>query len=185
MSQATAKQLMLAPERSAHGFSGESWGGHASRERLPQAGLRGSHRRWDNNMLEDLIPFCRQTFPGIEHDLGSRAEQFCERMASIALQGVIDPMGSGQLPEFVRNADLKARRRWASAVASILHHFPAGKRGAVWARWMKSYWEFRLEAGSPSDPTEVAVMVRWTMEMEEAFPEARQIRRQWARSTNR
>ena len=36
----------LARERSDHGFSGESRGGHARRERLPQAGLRGSHRRW-------------------------------------------------------------------------------------------------------------------------------------------
>ena len=26
--------------------SGESRGGHARRERLPEAGLRGSHRRW-------------------------------------------------------------------------------------------------------------------------------------------
>src|ERR1700724_4021564 len=37
---------MLALERSDHGFSGESRGGHARRERLPQAGLCGSHRRW-------------------------------------------------------------------------------------------------------------------------------------------
>jgi hypothetical protein len=37
---------VLALERSDHGFSGESRGGHARRERLPQAGLRGSHRRW-------------------------------------------------------------------------------------------------------------------------------------------
>src|SRR5271163_1276597 len=37
---------MLALERSDHGFSGESRGGHARRERLPQAGLLGSHRRW-------------------------------------------------------------------------------------------------------------------------------------------
>jgi hypothetical protein len=37
---------VLARERPEDGFSGESWGGHARRERLPQAGLRGSHRRW-------------------------------------------------------------------------------------------------------------------------------------------
>src|ERR1019366_6752247 len=37
---------MLALERSDHGFSGESRGGHARRERLPQAGLHGSHCRW-------------------------------------------------------------------------------------------------------------------------------------------
>src|ERR1017187_3687087 len=37
---------MLALERSDHGFSGESRGGHARRERLPQAGLHGSHRGW-------------------------------------------------------------------------------------------------------------------------------------------
>jgi hypothetical protein len=37
---------VLARERSDHGFSGESRGGHARRERLPQAGLRGSHPRW-------------------------------------------------------------------------------------------------------------------------------------------
>ena len=37
---------MLACERSDHGFSGKSRGGHACRERLPQAGLRGSDHRW-------------------------------------------------------------------------------------------------------------------------------------------
>jgi len=40
------EQLVLARERSGQGFFGESRGGHARRERLPQAGLRGSHRRW-------------------------------------------------------------------------------------------------------------------------------------------
>src|SRR5215471_11982454 len=39
-------QRVLACERSHEGFSCESGGGHACRERLPQAGLRSSHRRW-------------------------------------------------------------------------------------------------------------------------------------------
>src|SRR5207244_8196856 len=39
-------QRVLACERSHKGFPCESGGGHACRERLPQAGLRGSHRRW-------------------------------------------------------------------------------------------------------------------------------------------
>ena len=39
-------QRVLACERSHERFSCESGGGHACRERLPQAGLRGSHRRW-------------------------------------------------------------------------------------------------------------------------------------------
>ena len=38
--------MVLARERSDHGFSSEFRGGHARRERLPQAGLRGSYRRW-------------------------------------------------------------------------------------------------------------------------------------------
>src|SRR5689334_23705318 len=38
---------MLARERSDHGVSGESRGGHARGGRLPQAGLRGAHRGWD------------------------------------------------------------------------------------------------------------------------------------------
>src|SRR5262245_42518296 len=41
-----AGQRERACERSHEGFSCESGGGHACRERLPQAGLRGSHRRW-------------------------------------------------------------------------------------------------------------------------------------------
>ena len=39
-------QRVLACERFHEGFSCESGGGHACRERLPQAGLRSSHRRW-------------------------------------------------------------------------------------------------------------------------------------------
>src|SRR5438552_3338476 len=39
-------QRVLACERSHEGFSCESGGGHACRERLPQAGLRSSYRRW-------------------------------------------------------------------------------------------------------------------------------------------
>ena len=37
---------------------------------------------------------------------------------------------------------------------------------------MKTYWEFRLEAGSPLDPNEVEPMVQWSVELEEAFPES-------------
>src|SRR5438093_2859875 len=39
-------QRVLACERSHEGFSCEAGGAHASGERLPQAGLRSSHRRW-------------------------------------------------------------------------------------------------------------------------------------------
>jgi len=37
---------VLALEHSDHGFSGESRGGHARRERLPQAGKCRPHGRW-------------------------------------------------------------------------------------------------------------------------------------------
>src|SRR2546425_11196733 len=39
-------QRVLACERSHEGFPCEPGGGHAWRERLPQAGLRSSYRRW-------------------------------------------------------------------------------------------------------------------------------------------
>src|SRR5262249_1725464 len=41
-----AYHRVLPRQRSDHGFSGESRRDHARRERLPQAGLRGSDRRW-------------------------------------------------------------------------------------------------------------------------------------------
>ena len=128
--------------------------------------------KWNNDLLGRLLPHCRETFTGIEGKLGDHLEQFCELMASIALYGSVDPMESGWLQEFIRTAGLNARKKWGSALRLSLEGFPAGKRREIWARWIKSYWEFRLSTPPPLDHGEVVRMVEWSIELEDAFPEA-------------
>jgi hypothetical protein len=128
--------------------------------------------KWDNSLLEKILPRCRETFPRIEGDLGDHGDQFCELMAGIALYGSVSPMESGWLQDFIQTAGLNARKKWASAVGEFLRSSPPGKRGEVWARWMKSYWRSRLWAPPSLDAGEVTRMVEWTFELEEAFPEA-------------
>lgn len=128
---------------------------------------------WNNDLLERILPYCRATFPRIEEDLGDHDRQFCELMAAIALYGVVDPMESGWLPEFVRTAVPDARSKWASALREGLESFPSGKRREVWARWMKRYWELRLGAVPALDAAgELVPMIEWSIELEDAFPEA-------------
>jgi hypothetical protein len=129
---------------------------------------------WGNQsdeLLEILLPFCTETFPRIE-DLGDRAQQFCELMATVALYSAINPMTSGWLPKFILDATAKYRVAWASAVRVFLGGFPNGRRGRIWEGWMKNYWEFRLSAASPLDPGEITQMASWSVELEDAFPEA-------------
>jgi hypothetical protein len=129
--------------------------------------------KWNNNLLEYILPCFRGTFAKIEENLGAdHIERFCEVLAGIALYGAVEPMESGWLREFTRLAGLKARREWISAVGRILREFPAGKRQEVWARWMRNYWQFRLEAVPVLDSEEVRRMVDWSTELEGAFPEA-------------
>jgi hypothetical protein len=128
--------------------------------------------RWNNDLLERILPQCRKTFTDIEGRLGDHVERFCTLMASIALYGSVDPMESGWLQEFIRTASLNARKGWASALRRSLEGFPAGKRQEVWTRWMKSYWEFRVGAFPALDPGEITRMAEWSIELEEAFPEA-------------
>jgi hypothetical protein len=129
---------------------------------------------WSDDLLEHMLPRFRQTFGNIEKGLGDRAERFCEIMANIALYGAIEPMepGGGWLPEFIRTSGLEARRDWSSAVGRILPGFPAGKRSEVWERWMKGYWELRLGHSPFLDPGEALCMANWSVELEDAFPEA-------------
>jgi hypothetical protein len=128
--------------------------------------------KWNNDLLEKMLPHFRATFTRIEGKLGELARRFCELMAGIALYGALHPMESGWLPEFIGTAGLKARKDWGSAVRQFLETLPAGKRREVWFRWMKSYWEFRLGAPPLLDPGEVVRMVEWSTELEDAFPEA-------------
>ena len=128
--------------------------------------------KWNNDLLEKMLPHFRATFTRIEGMLGEHAGRFCELMAGVALYGAVHPIESGWLPEFTRTAGLKARKDWGSAVRQFLEALPVGKRREVWSRWMKSYWEFRLGAPPVLDPGEVVPMVEWSTELEDAFPEA-------------
>ena len=127
---------------------------------------------WDNDLLEQFLPYCRTTFHRIENDLGKRAESFCELMAGIALYGAVDPMRSGWLPEFIKATALQTRRRWASAVRLFLSSLAEGKRRDVWTRWIESYWRSRLGTGPELGAEEIVLMVEWAMELEDKFPQA-------------
>jgi hypothetical protein len=47
-----------------------------------------------------------------------------------------------------------------------------GKRQEVWSRWMKTYWESRLGVSPALDSEELIRMVQWSIELEDAFPDA-------------
>ena len=128
--------------------------------------------KWNNDLLVQMLPRCKETFARIDGDLGDLADHFCELMSGIALYGAVDPMERLWLPDFSLTAGLKARYKWTSAVGMFLKSLPKGSRPEVWTRWMKSYWEFRLGTVPALDSGEVVRMAEWSTELEDAFPEA-------------
>ena len=110
-----------------------AWTGYLSRGRYTEDLLRAG-------MLQILLQAV------------SRAPLFTESLrhnlfgllAHIALRSTLDP--TNWIPTLIRNADAESRAQWTDTVADYLGEMEPQEVEVQWGRWMRSYWQNRLES---------------------------------------
>jgi hypothetical protein len=145
-----------------------------SQERRAQQAWQGYlfWGRWNNPFLELFLPYYVATIPRIETDLGRTRDSFSEHLGGIAVFGSVPPLDNGWLWDFVRKAPDQDRAHWAFAVGRDLDSVAEEQKPALWDRWMRQYWQARLDGPYPPlSPGEMAAMVIWSFKMTAIFTE--------------
>lgn len=132
--------------------------------------------RWNDSLLNELLPHFRGSFARLGDDLSEVRDQFADRAVGLALYSELDPWRGGWLEVFVRDADEASRRAWASRMVYELINLKQESVRLAWARWLKDYWSDRVR-GLPRPLTgdERSEMLEWTISLETVFREAVEI----------
>lgn len=131
----------------------------------------------DYQALWDGLTFGRLTYAAAEvlHDaflnalchLGSilsgeeRLRSFTRTYAAMLLYFVDDPL-TEWIPKFFKYADLDSRSYFAAQIRYFLDDIDDAKQHELWTRWLRRYWENRLQ-GVPAGLTEeeIVTMLAW------------------------
>ena len=136
---------------------------------------------WDGLMYGSLTIPCvdllMDTFQTVaDHTDELRAkhtrERFVGHLASLLIGFVDDPL-SEWLPTFLRASSHEDRGRFAWEVWRQLGGMGEGAQVQLWDRWLKRYWESRLDgAPIPLAGAEIDWMVNWTLHLDSLFTES-------------
>ena len=127
--------------------------------------------RWNDRLLEDLMPLYRQTFSRLPRELKHLREQICDHLANIAIYSSINPLEDGWLKEFLTQVEEEDRENWASSILYHLYSLSNEAKIELWKSWLQEYWSQRA-MGIPVQltPGELRRMIKWALEMEPVFP---------------
>ena len=102
---------------------------------------------------------------------GSR-DRFIMRFTDLATHFLDQPLEEW-IPTFFANANEEDRRKFASSIGNNLQLMENGPQQDLWDRWLRKYWENRLNGTpAPMDPSEATIMLCWLPHLHELFPEA-------------
>ena len=120
-------------------------------------------------LMEEPI---RNAVRQIRGELAGREERFVQYYTSMVGSFVADPL-SDWIPLLFEHGDEKTRLQFAHAVEEQLRGMTGDERRVWWRRWLKRYWEGRLQ-GVPValDPSETEPMLEWLPLLSADFPEA-------------
>ncbi len=124
------------------------------------------------NTLEDAflkaIPYMGSLFP-----VGEKVRQhFVGFYTAMVTYYVKDPLDLW-IPRFFENADVEDRCRFAWDIGEILDAMNDAEQHTWWERWLKRYWENRLQGiPVPLDAREVEAILGWLPSFKSVFPEA-------------
>ncbi len=106
-----------------------------------------------------------------EFEAGLR-RQLCQHLASIGLYSEIDPIVNGWVAVFTTTVDSETRTEWISQITSLLRELPSEAVEYQWQRWMRGYWENRLES-IPNQLTveEASAMSHWVVYLTDSMVE--------------
>ena len=110
----------------------------------------------------------RDLFP---NNSGSR-QHFVEMYAGMVIYFENQPLDVW-IPRFFQNAEAEDKRRFAWALGRNLEHTEKGRQHEWWERWLRQYWENRLQGiPVPLESGEVEAMLDWLPYFDTLFPEA-------------
>ena len=111
--------------------------------------------------LDDLFP------------TGSKfRELFIRQFTTLVIYFVDQPLNSW-VPMFFTRAEVEDRRTFALIIAHHLHDMETGPQQDLWDRWLRKYWENRLQGTpAPLDPSEAVPLFYWLVHLHDLFPEA-------------
>ena len=103
---------------------------------------------------------------------GYLRQRFVEDYAWMATFFVDDPLESW-IPKLFHKATAEDRRQFARVLGKILDRMDLRQRQEWWERWLRVYWEKRLQGVPvPLDAGEVEAMLRWLPYLDRLFPDA-------------
>ena len=104
---------------------------------------------------------------------GSKSrERFIGRFTTLVTHFVDQPLDVW-IPRFFAKANEEDRMGFASSIGDNLRPLENGPQQNLWDRWLREYWENRLN-GKPAmlDPSEARIMFYWLIHLQDLFPEA-------------
>ena len=119
--------------------------------------------------LKDMFLQAVQQIDGV---LARRRNDFIKYYVTMLGYFAADPLETW-VPKFFRHAGEDARRRFVFEVGNHLRRMDEAQRGEWWGRWLKRYWENRLD-GVPAclKADEVETMLGWLPQLTAVFPDA-------------
>ena len=120
-------------------------------------------------LREPFLKSVEQVGHEMEGSLGERFISKYVQMLTWFATGATDEW----ITKLLGRGDSQANHEFAMEIGRILALLEEEVQQEWWERWMKDYWKNRLQ-GVPCclDPTEIANMLHWTVELTGVFPEA-------------
>lgn len=129
--------------------------------------------KWSDQLLQEILPFYRQSFSRLRSDLASEQHRFIEHVLAIAVYWMEDPIRDGFIPEFLRVVGEEQRVALASQMQSFLMNMKEEAKAELWSRWLRGYLVGRNEGiPVPYSGKELAETVEWLCELETVFDDA-------------
>ena len=120
-----------------------------------------------NSAFLNALPHIGTVFSGEE-----RLRSFIGTYTAMLVYFVNDPL-TEWIPKFFKYANSNSRSFFASQIGYFLGNIDDTKQRELWTRWLRRYWENRLQ-GVPAQLTdeEMVEMIAWTPRFSSLFPDA-------------
>ena len=108
----------------------------------------------------------------INSDLSDQRDKFIEAYVTMIGYHANNPSDEW-IPKFFAHSDVKSRHVFASKVDNHLYHIDEVRQQNYWQRWLKRYWQNRLEGvPKPLESDEIKGMLKWLPHLTGVFSEA-------------
>ena len=128
--------------------------------------------RLNPNVAEHLNDAFLKAVQRVDTDLAGRRDNFVKYYTTMLGYFAPDPLGTW-VPELLCHSGKEVRRLFAFEIGRHLRGMDEARRQEWWRRWLKRYWENRLQGVPiPLESDEVGRMLGWLPDLTAVFPEA-------------